>query len=201
MLGRILDALRRTNGQATGRLHREQFGDAVDRDRFERLVGALVRSGLVFERVASFEKDGKTIEFRRLFLSAFGREASGFDDVLLADAPATSPRRGRRTKEAARDESARVARREASPPPDGPVAPDPALVEALRAWRTAEARRRQVPAFCVFSNRTLEAIALARPLDESALLRVRGVGSKVVERYREVILGLVRGSGPSPRRP
>jgi len=60
----------------------------------------------------------------------------------------------------------------------------------------AEARRRRVPAFCVLSNRTLEAIALVRPLDESALLRVRGVGGKIVERCGEAILPLVRKSSP-----
>ncbi len=74
--------------------------------------------------------------------------------------------------------------------------PDPALVEELRAWRQAEARRLRVPAFCILANRTLEGIARARPRDERALLGVKGVGRKVVERYGAVILALVRRSGP-----
>jgi superfamily II DNA helicase RecQ len=44
------------------------------------------------------------------------------------------------------------------------------------------------PALCVLSNRTLEDIARARPKDLHALLRVKGVGPRVVERYGAAIL-------------
>ena len=77
--------------------------------------------------------------------------------------------------------------------------PDPALVEALRAWRLGEARRRKVPAYCVLSNRTIEEIARARPHEERALLAVKGIGHKVVEQYGAAILALVGGFGPRGR--
>jgi DNA topoisomerase-3 len=200
-LGRILDALRRANGQAGGRLHRELFGEAVARDRFERLVGALVRSGHVFEKAASFEKDGRVVEFRRLFLSVSGREAADLGSVPVALAPDAHERRDRRGKAPARIEPERPARGVRPGRPEKRSPPDPALVEALRAWRLVEARRRKVPAFCVLSDRTLGEIARARPTDLRALLGVKGVGGKVVERYGAAILARVRGSGPPPRRP
>jgi ATP-dependent DNA helicase RecQ len=51
-----------------------------------------------------------------------------------------------------------------------------------------------VPAFCVLSNRTLEAIAAARPRSEDELLDVHGVGPKVVERFGSAILSLIRSA-------
>ena len=190
-LGRVLDALRLTDGQASGRLHRELFGKALERDRFERLLGALVRSGHVSERLDSFEKDGRVIEFRRLFLSASGREAADLEGVPVAVESEAPTRRDRRPQPPAGTDTARAARLETRGEPEGESAPDPALLEALRAWRQTEARRQQVPAFCVLSNRTLEGIARSRPEDDHALLRVKGVGHKVVERYGATILELV----------
>ena len=191
-LGLVLDALRLTNGQAAGRLHRELFGEALERDRFERLVAALVRSGRVSERAESFEKEGRVIEFRRLFLSDSGRGATDLDSAPVAVASDAPPPRVRRRPPPTGATAGRAARPKTPAEPDRGAAPDPALVEALRAWRLAEARRAQVPAFHVLSNRTLEGIAHARPENEQALLRVKGVGPKIVERYGAAILERVR---------
>ncbi len=53
---------------------------------------------------------------------------------------------------------------------------DERIIDALRDFRTAEAGRRIVPPYCVFSNRTLEAIAEAVPADEASFLAVQGLG-------------------------
>ena len=68
---------------------------------------------------------------------------------------------------------------------------DPDLVERLRAWRLDAARMRAVPAYVVAHDRTLAAIAEARPRSEADLLRVRGVGHTFVERHGEDVLALV----------
>jgi superfamily II DNA helicase RecQ len=166
-----------------------------------RRSGALVRSGHVFERAESFEKDGRIIEFRRLFLSASGREAADLGDVPVAIALDASERRERQGKPLARADRERVAGQEPFARPERRPPPDTALLQALRAWRQAEARRRQVPAFCVLSNRTLEGIARARPEDDQTLLRVKGVGYKVVEQYGAAILERVRRCAPPSHRP
>ena len=69
------------------------------------------------------------------------------------------------------------------------------LVAALKTWRLAEARRAGVPAFRVLHDRTLLAIAAARPPDEAALLAVPGFGPGLLERYGDRILALCRGTG------
>ena len=43
-LGRILDALHERDGQATGRLHRELFGESLPRREFEPFLRTEVRS-------------------------------------------------------------------------------------------------------------------------------------------------------------
>ncbi len=72
LLGRILSAL--SDGPvATGRLHREHLGEAVDRGSFEHLLGGLVRAKLVTIDAASFRnKDGHRIDFQRAALTPSG---------------------------------------------------------------------------------------------------------------------------------
>jgi DNA topoisomerase-3 len=80
-VARILAALARGDGQATGRLHLETFpaGD-VDRRSFEHLLGGLVAAGLVTLEKTSFKKRGKLIPFERATLTQAGRA----DDLTAA---------------------------------------------------------------------------------------------------------------------
>jgi DNA helicase-2/ATP-dependent DNA helicase PcrA len=66
--------------------------------------------------------------------------------------------------------------------------------EPLRAWRRARAQSDSVPAFVVFSNRTLEAIASRRPGSLEELAQVPGVGEHKLERYGEEVLGVLAGA-------
>jgi ATP-dependent DNA helicase RecQ len=72
----------------------------------------------------------------------------------------------------------------------GMSAADEALAARLREWRTAEAKRLQVPAFVVMHDRTLEAVAIARPANPKQLLDVDGMGPAKVEKFGAAILGL-----------
>jgi ATP-dependent DNA helicase RecQ len=71
--------------------------------------------------------------------------------------------------------------------PGGP-APDVALFERLRALRKKLADERKVPAFVVFSDRTLQDMAARRPRTRSELLEVYGVGQKKFEEYGDSFL-------------
>ncbi|HLZ37065.1 MAG TPA: ATP-dependent DNA helicase UvrD2 [Mycobacteriales bacterium] len=74
-----------------------------------------------------------------------------------------------------------------------PVAVDEALLERLRGWRLAKARELAQPAFCVFTDATLQAIAEARPRDARALLAVPGVGRAKLDRFGADLLALCDG--------
>jgi DNA topoisomerase-3 len=188
---RLIEALRRRDGQATGRLHTE-CGDRVDRRGFEEVVGGLARARLVRVTADTFEKEGRTIPFQRVWLAPEARTSS------LARLEFTMP------KEAGTPAGAGPERRRGRrPTPASPAAAvaDTGLVARLRAWRLEEARRAGVPAFCVLHNRTLVAIAALRPQDEAALLAVPGIGPALLKRYGARILALCRAPAAEPPAP
>jgi len=57
------------------------------------------------------------------------------------------------------------------------------LLAALKTVRTKIAREEQVPAYIVFSDRTLAELAVRRPKSLNALQNVRGVGPMKLEKY------------------
>jgi DNA helicase-2/ATP-dependent DNA helicase PcrA len=63
--------------------------------------------------------------------------------------------------------------------------------EQLRAWRLKRARADGVPAFYVFGNRALSAIAVSRPTTLEELANVKGVGPKKIERYGDEVLAVL----------
>jgi DNA helicase-2/ATP-dependent DNA helicase PcrA len=65
------------------------------------------------------------------------------------------------------------------------------LYDALAAWRRARAAQEEVPAFHVFANRVLGAIAAARPRSREELAAVPGVGPAKLDRYGEDVLEVV----------
>jgi ATP-dependent DNA helicase RecQ len=82
--------------------------------------------------------------------------------------------------------------RGSSPPPD--LAPeDEGLYEELRQWRLSAAGDK--PAYHVASNRTLIAIATARPADEDELAAITGVGPSFMSKYGPSVLRIVSRSG------
>jgi DNA helicase-2/ATP-dependent DNA helicase PcrA len=74
---------------------------------------------------------------------------------------------------------------------------DLVLFERLREWRKGVADAAAMPAFVVFTDATLTAIAVERPLDAAALLTIPGIGATKVERYGDGVLDVVRSSAPA----
>ncbi|HEX6917088.1 MAG TPA: ATP-dependent DNA helicase UvrD2 [Phycicoccus sp.] len=73
-----------------------------------------------------------------------------------------------------------------------PPTMDEALFEALRSWRLETARESDVPAFVVFTDATLTAIAERAPSDTAELSRIPGVGPAKLERYGDSVLTILR---------
>jgi DNA helicase-2/ATP-dependent DNA helicase PcrA len=71
---------------------------------------------------------------------------------------------------------------------------DRALFEQLKVWRLEEANRASVPAFVVFTDATLAALAQNRPSDADGLLRMPGVGVSKIERYGDAVLTVIAGA-------
>jgi ATP-dependent DNA helicase RecQ len=67
------------------------------------------------------------------------------------------------------------------------------LFEKLRAWRRRVADARGKPAWTIFDDKALRAIARERPASPAALLRCRGIGEKRLADYGAAILDIVAG--------
>ncbi|WP_316310467.1 DNA helicase RecQ [Clavibacter michiganensis] len=68
------------------------------------------------------------------------------------------------------------------------------LFEALRAWRSEQAKEQGVPAYVVFADVTLREVATVRPQDLGQLAGITGVGQKKLDTYGEGLLAVVAGS-------
>jgi DNA helicase-2/ATP-dependent DNA helicase PcrA len=66
--------------------------------------------------------------------------------------------------------------------------------EALRTWRREVALSADVPAFVVFTDATLTAIAEARPASIEDLAGLAGVGPSKLEKYGEDVLRVLTES-------
>ena len=87
-------------------------------------------------------------------------------------------------------ERARSARRSVrrTPAAEGP---ELELFEALRSWRRDQARAADVPAFVIFNDATLTAIARHRPRSAAQLLKVPGIGPVKAQRFGPDVLRIV----------
>ncbi|NNM45848.1 ATP-dependent DNA helicase UvrD2 [Knoellia koreensis] len=77
---------------------------------------------------------------------------------------------------------------------DCPPTYSEATFEKLREWRLAVAREASVPAYVVFTDATLTAIAEREPSSEGELAQVSGVGARKLALYGADVLALLGGS-------
>lgn len=73
---------------------------------------------------------------------------------------------------------------------------DEATFEALRTWRLAVARATSVPAYVVFTDATLTAIAETVPASLPELSRISGVGARKLDQHGGAVLEVLGGADP-----
>jgi superfamily II DNA helicase RecQ len=194
----ILGALRKMDSTGAGRLYTTVFPSGTPARRtFEDLLGAMARAGLVDLVDASFEKDGKRIDFRRVSITALGRD-EGANVELMIPVEESAPRRrtsrlARKKKTASKKVAAPM--KKAAPQPAAPADDGSALAASLKAWRLSEAKTRGIPAFRILTDRTLMAIVEERPQTTRELLAIPGMGLPAVEKYGAKIFRIIAQSG------
>jgi DNA helicase-2/ATP-dependent DNA helicase PcrA len=82
----------------------------------------------------------------------------------------------------------------------GPTDENRPLFESLRAWRREQASAGGVPAYVVFNDATLTAVAEARPNSTEELLELPGIGAVKAERFGPDLLRLVSEAAPTTTR-
>jgi superfamily II DNA helicase RecQ len=68
---------------------------------------------------------------------------------------------------------------------------DPVVFDALKAWRATMAKAAKVPAYVIFHDSTLAAVAEAKPHTPAQLLALPGLGPVKAARYGEALLAVV----------
>jgi ATP-dependent DNA helicase RecQ len=135
--------------------------------------------GLYKQLIASGYLKVVGAEYPVVELTATGKRALAHREAIPLDVPASA--RG----------PSPSSRTEASLPRERLDEVGVDLLGALKAWRTEQARAQEVPPYVVFNDRTLEALARARPQSEEALLDVKGIGPSKLERYGPALLALI----------
>jgi superfamily II DNA helicase RecQ len=201
MVQAIAGELRGVNYKAAGTLQRnlDPVG-RISRNDFDRLLDAMVRAGLIEIEEAEFEKNGEVIRYRKVRLTEVGIElrATTPIELLISDGVVeefggqrSAPARSKKTKAASKAGSLKsTSTKTVEAEPIKLTTAGEALAARLKEWRAAEAKRLGVPAYVVLHDRTLTAIAQARPANLRQLLDVSGMGPTNVERFGEAILGL-----------
>jgi DNA helicase-2/ATP-dependent DNA helicase PcrA len=72
---------------------------------------------------------------------------------------------------------------------------DTELLARLKDWRLRTATELKVPAYIVFTDNTLTAIAELLPADEAALVAIPGIGARKLEQFGPDVLDMVRSRG------
>jgi DNA helicase II / ATP-dependent DNA helicase PcrA len=71
---------------------------------------------------------------------------------------------------------------------------DEELYERLRDWRTRVAAAQQVPAYVVFTDATLAALAERQPTTPAELIAIAGIGPRKLDLYGQAVIELVKGA-------
>jgi DNA helicase II / ATP-dependent DNA helicase PcrA len=130
------------------------------------------------------------------------RTPSHFLEPVLPDslrAPAKQPRHRRSSRQSALSLHCRscgrslteAAERKIGRHLDCPATFDDQTMAMLREWRRQEAADQQLPAYCVFTDATLIAIAEARPRSIRELIKVQGLGPTKADRYGDHLLAII----------
>ena len=162
--------------------------DDYDRNGLRRIAEGLIEKGLLTRSEGQYPTIGVTDAGRKWLRS---RDSLTLD--MRVDEPAPRRERSRERGSVGANGSATASDY------------DPGLFEQLRALRRRLADEQGVPAFVVFGDATLRAIAATRPTNREAMLRVSGVGPAKLERYGERFLSVIqacaRGVPPGASEP
>jgi ATP-dependent DNA helicase RecQ len=150
----------------------------------------LVRLGVVAlgptpRAAASLTPLGREVVWRRQSV-ALNWPVMETPSVRMAPPAKGTRRPGQRTRK-----GHAAVRKEAQAPDRVLSAAEDRVFDELKDWRREEASLNEVPGFAIFSNRTLKAIAMAKPDSLAALERIPGVGPAKLEAYGDAILSLL----------
>ena len=175
--GQLIDVLRgKVTERVTANRHHELSVFGIGTELSETAWRAVVRQ-LLAQRLLAVSADG----YGTLVLTEDSAD-------VLAGRRAVSLR-----TEPERTSRLRAGKRSATPSMLTPA--DTALFERLRLWRSEQARQQGVPAYVIFTDATLRALAQARPATREELVGITGIGESKRERFGEAVIAILSTPG------
>ena len=196
LVQQMIEELRLVDYLAAGTLQRRlELEGRVSRGGLDALLDAMARAAVIELEDAEFEKDGEVIKYRKVRLTDTGMDVRRTTPLplLISDGIGqefSAPSKSRRT----------TAKKTAKSKVDSDVdavrlnADQEALATRIKEWRAEEAKRLRVPAYVVLHDRTIKALAMARPVNPKQMLEVDGMGPAKVDRFGDALLGLFRSA-------
>ena len=171
LLGEETDAIRRYRHNAL-----KTFGVGKERSRNEwrALLRQIYAAGLINLDLA---------EYGRWTITERGDRVLRGQERIELRSDTLGPPRERRRRRAAFEA-------------DGVVSGDDPLLVALKVLRTRLAKEEGVPAYVIFSDRSLVDMAAKRPRTRDEFADVHGVGRAKLERYATIFMTVVREQAP-----
>ncbi|MBT4889796.1 MAG: DNA helicase RecQ [Rhodospirillales bacterium] len=174
----LIDIVRGANTEkirSTGHDQVSSYGTGADisKDEWRSVVRQLVAAG-----------------FLRLDVAGHGGlSLTDKGQLLMRDEQAFKYR-----KDIIKQSGAKPKRKSVKAAPENLNAEQVDLLGRLKAKRNELARGRNVPAYVIFSDRSLEDMAFHQPQDEEAFADIHGVGEAKLKKFAEVFLKVIGGS-------
>ena len=194
---KMLDAQGRPLSVSKAYAQLESEGIVSDRRVFDKCANVLIRQGAIQSRNDSFEKDGQTIGYRSLVLKAPLMAEPNWDELLILDGGPSEEKKYLPRKGASKAKGNAASTRKSAPKLSKSGATtqiadmDDPLAQKLRGWRLRTAKKEKVPAYRVFSDKTLTALIEERPGNREALKHIEGIGPIKFEKYADEIIKLM----------
>jgi DNA topoisomerase III len=187
----VMSTLQNIESLGTGKLYSDANPESgFARSDFENILKSLAKADLITLSEHSFEKEGRTIHYKRAALTPKGQslEADNFGDLAIISTGEAIKRKVKTPAVGKPAQKPKVIRR-----PVSKVEKQLGLYGALRIWRMETAQKRGLPAFRIFGNKVLDNLAADPPQTMDELHQVHGVGPYLVKQYGKEIIRIVKG--------
>lgn len=191
----VTSALSSHSGTPSGKLFQavEETKLGISRPTFENIMTLLEKIKWIESKETSFEKDGRNITYRSIFLkksidaiTAQELNSLQISSVLRLDVGRKNHRKNK-TKDANKKGLFNV-----RPLQNMQNVNAVKTLEPLQAWRLAQARKKNIPAFRILTDKALHAICEQQPRSITALLEISILNRKAIVQYGNDILRVIR---------
>jgi superfamily II DNA helicase RecQ len=180
----IFSAVDEVHEFSSGRVFRESVeGHGVSRSQFEKYVSLLISEQVIGQENKSFEKDGRVIEYKALFKKR-SLDMIDFDSLTISAFKSSTTKKRKGASAKSKSGSKKWSSMGETY--------DKNLFNLLKGWRLAESGSKGVPAYRVLPDRSLVSLASLKPLTESELLEVHGIGPSKFEKYGKELLEMIK---------